>query len=461
MGYGDDYMIIEVVLAIISTITTIWQFYLIKHMPINGFMILICSLAAATFMHDIGFFFMFNQDWGEEFCSLFTLGTSCAVGVWTNIMSLTLYRIVHTLESVNIAKEFPYYLIFSMILVLPWGIYSLGAYGATTDYMSFGFRAYYCILFGEIILNFICYASTVIQTNHLYLKVQKQQLSQKQADYITAIVGRMKWYGIAQIFSRIGTIWYYFNSDTSNNSTEAHYLYAILGPICGILYFLVFLHVQPSARIQIIRQAHWGYQHSLQPCLQLCCSTKGMLGKPRGVLSDDMRVDSQDSSRITITQIIPHHINHMNTTGNAGNANATNAATIGATDAGMIDADDLLIIVEEEDKLRKSLYCASPSLAVAVATPANRRTISSASSSTIMSTISFMASPLLSSASDRKKQQQQQQQSHNNAQSFPEDDDGLSDDLEQVRNQLHIQSQQQEQEKKKENVELASLPHHQ
>jgi hypothetical protein len=287
MGY-DHYVILQVVVGSISNTFTLWQLHLIRKMQLNGFLILILALAVATFLHDSVYYFQLSGDqWGKGFSSLFSLYFGCMMGVWTNAMSLTLFRIVYSLQSVNIVGEFQYYFFFAFVFLSPWAIYSLVTYGLTTDVMTISFRAYYVILFVEVILNFLLYASTVVMTRNLYIKVDQNILSQKQADYITEIVGRMKWFGLIQILSRIETMWYYFNTHTTK-SRPARYIHAIWGPVCGLLYFFVFLYVQPSAREAVISK--------LTKLKNKLFSAVGQ--KPKKT-NDPSRAISYDSSRIT------------------------------------------------------------------------------------------------------------------------------------------------------------------
>ena len=89
-----------------------------------------------------------------------------------------------------------------------------------------------------MILKLILHATTVMKTFHLNEKVQQNILSQKQADYITEIVGRMKWYGLMQIFSRLESMWYYYDADSSSPQSS-RYVHSLT-----TLYFFVFLYVQ-------------------------------------------------------------------------------------------------------------------------------------------------------------------------------------------------------------------------
>jgi hypothetical protein len=308
----DDYVIIQVVVGTISNVLSIWQFLLIRNMQLNGFLILILALSISTVTHDSVYYFQLaGAHWGKGVSSLFALYTGCMMGIWTNIMSLTLFRIVHSLQSVNIMNEFPYYVLFAFCFITPWAIYSVATNGWTTDAMTLTFRVYYYILWSEIILNFLLYMSTIIKTRLLRIQVEQNKLSQKQFDYIVEVVGRMRFYGLTQIVSRAGTIWYNFNADTTK-ARSARYLHAILGPICGILYFAVFLYVQPSARITVMKQCH-----------RLGQWLRCMFNNETESNTENMRTISHDSARISGLSRLS-------------------------------DANDLMFAVEEEERIRRS-----------------------------------------------------------------------------------------------------------
>lgn len=308
----DDYVIIQVLVGTISNALNIWQFLLIRNMQLNGFLILILALSVSSFSHDSVYYFQLaGTHWGKGVSSLLALYTGCMMGIWTNIMSLTLYRIVNTLQSVNITSEFPYYVVIAFFAITPWAIYSVVTNGWTTDAMTLTMRVYYYILWSEIVVNFLLYASTIRKTRLLQIQVEENKLSKKQYDYIVEIVGRMRFYGLTQIVSRAGTIWYNFDADTTK-SVSSRYVHAILGPICGILYFAVFLYVQPSARVEVLKQCH-------RVGSRLCC----MMNIETETASENLRTISHDSARISGLSILS-------------------------------DADDLMFAVDEEEKLRQS-----------------------------------------------------------------------------------------------------------
>jgi hypothetical protein len=92
----------------------------------------------------------------------------------------------------------------------------------------------------------ICYGITSLLVSHLITKVKSGALTIVQAEAITVLVGRMKYYSVVQIFLITGACWNGYNLATTN-SVASNYAYFLTAPACGIGYFLVFLYMQPLA----------------------------------------------------------------------------------------------------------------------------------------------------------------------------------------------------------------------
>jgi hypothetical protein len=192
--------------------------------------------------------------------------SSC--GIWTNIISLTLLRMVATLSIVRIHDEFPRYLLVNLLIPLTIGIYSVSAYGLTTDRMEEPYRIFYSLRVVTIFFNTICYFLTTLLTMRLYKRVEEKTLTEFQAKAISILVFRMCAYPVSQVLMRLGPIWHGYSNRTES-SPDAAYTDAITSPTCGIVYFFAFLYVQPTLRNKVLRGLIARY-----PCLRLilsCC----------------------------------------------------------------------------------------------------------------------------------------------------------------------------------------------
>lgn len=98
----------------------------------------------------------------------------------------------------------------------------------------------------SVVFNIVCYLVTALLVSSLVKKVATGQLTTVQAEAISVLVGRMKYYSVIQIFLISGACWHGFN-ETTMSSYAARYAYFITAPACGIGYFLVFLYMQPLA----------------------------------------------------------------------------------------------------------------------------------------------------------------------------------------------------------------------
>lgn len=182
----------SVVIATISTLLIFFQLYITRKLRPTGFLVIIISLALCNIVYNVGFYFRLNTGWGESVFYYFLVFGDTSMGVWTNIMSLVLFRIVYTLQPVNMLQEYPYYLALSLSLPMPIIIVSAAVDGDGFTIMDIGFRCYYWMRIAIIFFNMILYAKTRYLVYMLGTRVEKGDLTNDQANGIKLLVSRMR-----------------------------------------------------------------------------------------------------------------------------------------------------------------------------------------------------------------------------------------------------------------------------
>lgn len=183
---------LSVVISSISLLLIFFQLYITSKLRPTGFLVIISSLAICNIIYNVGFYFRLNTEWGDGIFFYFLVFSDTAMGVWTNIMSLVLLRIVRSLQPVDILKEYPYYLALSIGLPMPIIIVSAAVDGLGFTIMDIGFRCYYWMRIGIIVLNIVLYAKTKYLVSHLGSRVAKGDLTNDQANSIKLLVSRMR-----------------------------------------------------------------------------------------------------------------------------------------------------------------------------------------------------------------------------------------------------------------------------
>lgn len=238
----------NVLLIVIATISTLFTFVLLKLMskqPFNGFAILIFSLAISTIIYDTSFYFHLQPaNWGNGMATYIEMVGDLSMGIWTNIISITLIRIVFTLKNVHIAREFPVYMIANVSLVIGIVSYAAKMVGFDINIDSHAFRVYYITRTLQILLNVILYILTYIKVKLIAQDVQKGLITSVQAQNVTLLVGRMGYYAVIQILMRFFPTIYGADGNLQNNKT-IRYLAVLTAPSCGVWFFFVYLHIQP------------------------------------------------------------------------------------------------------------------------------------------------------------------------------------------------------------------------
>lgn len=248
----SPFIIILIVLSTISSVFVIFQLSLMRKLPFNGFAIIICSLAVSTLIYNISFYFHFeqSQSWGEAIALLVEMFGDLSMGVWTNIISITLFRIVFTLSNVNILKELWIYILLNISLSLGITIYCASDGGLDLTPTSSSFRIYYFIRTTQVLINLFLYAITYWKVNHLSTEVNLGKLTASQAEAVSALIGRMRYYGVVQISTRFFASCYALNTST-RAVVGLHYAAVLTSPLCGIGYFFVYVYLQPVLKSEL------------------------------------------------------------------------------------------------------------------------------------------------------------------------------------------------------------------
>lgn len=118
---------------------------------------------------------------------------------------------------------------------------------------------FYLVIMYKVIFYylFIIYSSsTLFIINFNFILIKVYTLSGEQKDIITVMCGRLQYYCLVQIISRIGATWYQLQygfietvdmSDASPFEMAVFTTQFMLTPSAGIGYLIVFLTMQPEA----------------------------------------------------------------------------------------------------------------------------------------------------------------------------------------------------------------------
>jgi hypothetical protein len=268
MGSFND---VTIPIAAVSSACMAILIAILRKVRWNGFIVLIFCLAVCTLVRCSSYFFKLIPSCGEGLYLIIDMISDIQSGIWTNFISLTLLRMVYTLKTVNIVAEMPYYLVINFIIPFSVGIYSLAAFGLTSDRFRVSFRIFYWIRFAIITVNVCCYVVSIYLALRLSVQVKANKLTQSQADAICMLVFRMQSFAVAQVVTRAGSMWQQWNRD-SYDYPPAEWLASLTSPACGIAYFIVFLYIQPTVRMKIVELFHenWNYlTNNRCPCT--CC----------------------------------------------------------------------------------------------------------------------------------------------------------------------------------------------
>lgn len=178
--------------------------------------------------------------------------------LWSNVILFIIFQIIWTLHSVNISKN---YLFYFLIVIIPSSVISiLEGIFVRHDGSTAVFLTYFIIRTISVIANIILMILIFYQLSKLNSLSNTSENSQKfhSINPIYLLSMRLIYYCLIQTISRIGASWYqlqygyghnYHHETASTIQTVAYLLEYILTPSAGIGYLIVFLMIQPEAKV--------------------------------------------------------------------------------------------------------------------------------------------------------------------------------------------------------------------
>jgi len=234
---------------------------------------LIYSLTLMQFVYDVGLIFI-PLYWVQALNTVTVFFTSfggVATSIWSNIISLVVVHIVSSMKTFDIEKRFAAMAVgvtgFSLVIATGAAITNPDPTNARSeaavDWHPVFFKLYYWIRFVSILVNVTAW---VVVSRKLAVmgfaapaadgrQLSKNSRARNLVHPVTVLAGRLKWYPIVQMASRVGAAWYEItygdSASTYKTPTQAHtialVLFAIFTPLAGIGYFVIFLMMQREA----------------------------------------------------------------------------------------------------------------------------------------------------------------------------------------------------------------------
>eukprot|EP01036_Dinobryon_divergens_P022964 gene22964-31270_t len=176
------------------------------------------------------------------------------VTIWTNIISFIIYYVVTYVSSLDIYGYYPVFffgavvcpLIFAITLVTLPGNFSHDSVRCNLNGRSayIFLDAWYWIRIVSILINAAIFIRISIRLN--YLTKLPQSGTDEVTEALTALVRRVKYYPIIQVFIRSGAAWNEFNN-YQYETFASQLMNYICSPSTGACYFFLFLYMQPRA----------------------------------------------------------------------------------------------------------------------------------------------------------------------------------------------------------------------
>jgi hypothetical protein len=252
----------------LSLICSLLTLLIIYEMKIwNGNLLLITTLTIFQISYDINF--LLGVCPGYIPCVIWhalDIFGGLAVAFATNVISYTIYYVVTEIESVNVRRNYYYFMIFMFGVPLIFGItvmFTLKTANADDD-KPFTECVYNSSILADVVENFYYWSRIVsIVVNLLafgYVSVRVSELGfvakqntemsttvdeamtlfEKKSLAVKALASRMKYYPLAQAITRAGSAWNEFqNYEYSNDASTI--MSAVCASFSGTAYFLVFL----------------------------------------------------------------------------------------------------------------------------------------------------------------------------------------------------------------------------
>jgi hypothetical protein len=262
---------LEFALGLFSLLCSLMTLLIIYEMKIwNGNLLLITSLTLFQICYDINF--MLGICPGFAACVIWhilDIFGGLAVAFTTNVISFTVFYVVHYVQSVNVIDNYIYFAIFMILIPGVFGImviFTLETANADDDkpftecvYNSSELanvvaNFYYWSRLASIGLNSVGFIYVWYRVRQLGFKVEENasQISastssdnplsifERKAIAVKALASRMIYYPVAQVITRAGSAWNEYNNyQYSNNASTI--MSAICGSSSGTVLFIVFL----------------------------------------------------------------------------------------------------------------------------------------------------------------------------------------------------------------------------
>lgn len=241
------------IFSVACSVTNIW---LIHDMKLwSGYIALVYSLSISQLIYDLSFFLIPCLAINSEFCqAAFVVLTSFAgilCTIWTNIMSYVFVAIVLFGRPINVLKHFPIIIFCALSISIIFGV-AIGVeyFQDYNSYVAVNYVYYYFRLV-SIVFNIIVYAAS---STSLYFNLNRG--GKVTTSLIGVLVSRFKYYPACQAITRAGASWYEILFGFGDNFASQFYsttglisfaCSALLTPLAGIGYFLIFLYMQPNA----------------------------------------------------------------------------------------------------------------------------------------------------------------------------------------------------------------------
>lgn len=250
-------------IALISMFIYLWILFKMKW---NGFFLILSNLACCQIIYNLSFFFLLDEDasWSYSTFLIFDLFGDLSSALWTNILSLIIFRIAYGIQTVNILKEYPYYLFIVISTPLSLIIFGLVTDQYTLDPLVPAFRVYNMLKLISVIFNIILYLLTSMLINKFPDLIERKILTPLQAQAIYIIITRMRYYSIVQVITRASSLWY-FHNEQSLDSLAARWVFVIISPLQSVGYFTILLIIQPGALKLVLNRIIFQFFPCLKP----------------------------------------------------------------------------------------------------------------------------------------------------------------------------------------------------
>jgi len=334
---ADAVYVISCITGSISLLASYLTIRVVLLMKMNGYLKLVTSLAVVQVFVDIGHIMTFQNKMktNNALCQthgIFLIFGNLSATIWTNFISISVFYIIFFGRSLDIGKQYP--LFFGIAIIIP---LILAICATSLNYIHFSKElTASCFLppvkpaslvdddedyadtrFSELYnsLNYISLGFNVLIATMTYIKIYFFHTSPTSSADIgrvsmlslsstlslapfgkpsrrqiamRTLALRLMLYPASEIFNNIFRI---ADSATGNVNHGLNILHAIINGLLGTFFFLIFLSMQPKARVLLYNMRYnfcfptiWGDQGKADDGLQI--NSHQVSWAPRGVNND-------------------------------------------------------------------------------------------------------------------------------------------------------------------------------